>query len=1551
MFAKASASVPRRPTQSLLIAPRKVIAPLPKVTSRSSVDEAAPELRQGHCPLAAKLIEDLEEKIEHLPKNTPVADNTHPFAQFAGDLSGSVPHGEDAWEVWDPALNAVLRQQSTESMRGMVQVGEYGLAALCGLLRFLVYDQHVMGGLIEGKVGRLMEVIDDITEHGEVPTKASSAALRGRSVISEEPEIMILSDDESREESAYVKRNEKANLPTNPPLSFIRCPGVQVEMPEGKTPHTTYPFALHAELASVNWSYSVINGELVLYGVKCTGVVQRDKPCKSCKALEESSLLAGIVDRMKEGVHANSRLAYHGIGDLMEIARARSIQNERLRLEGLNNAQRLVRKATVLDLHKSLVMAVGSGKVERVERVLMAGLKAGRGVAGLIDLCNRAADNVYKPRNISEQDLHRGLLLWRMGGGRVAEFGHRSLGLPSISSLSKHTLVPKLTASVGYPVPKDIETNISACFSPIDNILKGEEDVIVHQVLMFDELKVEGRFSRGILEYKSKSKPELAIQRLKKKDTHLASEATVGALGLLSGDTRIYSARPILVSGSCKRETGMAQAQLINTCLIESQKRYRVISIASDGESRRGEALVQLTFSKTLSPESPIYPLLAPLKFMNLEVGEDDIIADKDYKHVLKRGRNLVLRAKGFKIHGVQIYQGQVRAHLRANKVDSTRIEYLLKPDDKQDVKVAYQLLHAISILPPPAPTDDATSTNVRQALNTLGRLFFHLTMPYTCIDLSLKDQLVHLSAAAHILLALLREDNAGSLLMPIQLYTDIMIMIKNAYFCVAKTQVDNPKGKFWLVLLGTDRLEVLFGILRTMVGNDANLDVLQLVLRLTGTTEVSTILAKHPEWDRSPRRLQLPALSRENLQVHQGVDHINPASWRGDVHVADVVLDSCWTLGRDLVKKSIPRLHAVLEGLATDPLAAKIDILRPFGQDLVGTRRLDETDDTAEDFGIAPAPDNPSDVNLDFEEAIAEELTSAPHDTTFDDGGIKVYKSRYLNALFREHTNPVPGSFDRTKRVAGVARHVVKSDDAQGEGIAEEEDDVVLQLDAPIISLIQCQGRLFVCVGEVNDLILNQKHHERLPLKYLKSPHSAVSYQLLYLVRASTDDDPTEKMDWRWAFRRGATYKVPGDLVEPINPQTTTITPGKPFYLFESHALITIGRLVFERVDASDLKKLPDIQPTPDFPYQDEHLQACFACEDPKKEEELLKSQNCPRCDPPHPMPTVGLSVLDHMAAHILFDKDVKGTIEPCGLCLQPRGRCLIYLKKGKGAQTSDQVDKDLSTCPNLVNFSYGPASISSVQHPSSNVPLRCPDCATKGKLVPAIWKYNMDKHYEHEHAWVDTEKLRETWKIDAAERADLQELWKRRRDTKVTRKGKKGKKELLISQRYSTRGVPRDGDTTENEEDSGSLIENGCDEHEFEDVEGRVVLGDDVLDDGHLPTPIEEQEVEDGEAESQKDDNVVGGKLKDTEVRQDESSDLGSEGKALVAAPPPSLLQRHSTYNDNPFSEETVLRRGSRRSRQSKKLEAINDCTGCGRRVSAEELEEGVNIIEFPP
>ena len=136
----------------------------------------------------------------------------------------------------------------------------------------------------------------------------------------------------------------------------------------------------------------------------------------------------------------------------------------------------------------------------------------------------------------------------------------------------------------------------------------------------------------------------------------------------------------------------------------------------------------------------------------------------------------------------------------------------------------------------------------------------------YICTELSLSEQLEHLSAAVHLILALYVLDSARSVFISGPLFIDISIMVKNTFFCVAKAKVNHLNKLFFLVLLGTNQLESLFGILCTMIENNTNLDMLQLSLHITSTIEVSSILAKHPKWDKGLCQLHLPVLSTVNL-------------------------------------------------------------------------------------------------------------------------------------------------------------------------------------------------------------------------------------------------------------------------------------------------------------------------------------------------------------------------------------------------------------------------------------------------------------------------------------------------------------------------------------------------------------------------------------------------------------------------------------------------------------------------------------------------------------
>ncbi|KAK0437706.1 hypothetical protein EV421DRAFT_1907203 [Armillaria borealis] len=697
-----------------------------------------------------------------------------------------------------------------------------------------------------------------------------------------------------------------------------------------------------------------------------------------------------------------------------------------LKLKSLNHLRLLQGRAAALEDHKCLIMAIGSGRVENLDCLVQISLKRGLGVRGMIELYNAAADGTYHPKSLEERDYLRGILYMRIGGNRMAEIAHRVNGLPALTTLRTNSTMPSIVPSPSYLTSLELSFNIDAVLQLKDLWSSREESSdskICHQVLMLDEIALEKRAQwdtrtnlfisvcrehghKASLEFNSINDLDELFKSFDSGVIHQVSEATVSALGILTNNKRIYNDHPILVSGTCKRENGQEHADLIQMALstIDSKKSSThlcVVSIVSDGKAKQGWSLVILTLKHKLSPQSNVYSLLKPLTFMNFLVGDDDITCDKDYKHIFKHIQNLLLRARGFTVLNVHITPSILQSHLHAAGHSDTHIRSLFKPDDKQDMPLTYSLLRDIWSLP---LISDSSAwlrfTAAREAIYIMGRVFYHLVMPYTCVDLTLSEQPQHLSAAAHLTLVLYRQ--SGKDFLPTLLYTDIGIMVKNAFFCVAKAKVDDPLGKFWIILLGRDHLEQLFGILHSIVGNDANVDLLQLVIRLTGTTEVANILAYHPEWDCTPHQLRLPAVGCDEISDSR-IDHINPSSWQGDVSLSAVLLQTLWNIGRSMIKDEVPQIQDELEAIEAEPVSGIIDIFRPLGI-LLFNIPLEDDDNEEEDTEDANGPSNVSSASSlgtgiqDLEDAVAsEEPEPGPGGQTFDKAivmdGKKVHK------------------------------------------------------------------------------------------------------------------------------------------------------------------------------------------------------------------------------------------------------------------------------------------------------------------------------------------------------------------------------------------------------------------------------------------------------------------------------------------------------------------------------------------------------------------------------
>lgn len=660
--------------------------------------------------------------------------------------------------------------------------------------------------------------------------------------------------------------------------------------------------------------------------------------------------------------------------------------------------------------------------------------------------------------------------------------------------------------------------------------------------------------------------------------------------------------RPILFSGTCKKETSEQHARVIKTLLEACNKQskrnqvsYHTVCVASDGEAKRGDALVIQAMTSDLSPSSPIYALLRPLEFLNLLVGPDDITVDKDFKHIIKRLRNVFMRSKGVEIMGFCITPAVLRSQLEHNGISPHHLRSLLNPNDKQDVVLAYSLLREIWSLPPPPATCDPTFALARRALNIYGEFVRHLMLPYVCIDMNLDEQLIHLSAAAHLAFLLYRHNHATTRFVPRQLYVDIILMVKNAYFCVAKMKVDNPTGNFYLILLGTDRLETFFGLIRTAVGTDANVDMLQLGSRASGLTEVVAILAEHPEWDYGTRRLSLPVFSEETSKYTSKADHINPKDWRGNVSVSNVNLHTCWLLGRKQAEDLIPDADAILSRLTNTN--ACIDMLSPFGELMVNQRdEPNETEDADEEDTLEVSSCNEGRQSTlythegDVEDAIADE---APRNNITSEilvQGHKTTKAKALRYRMADYANR--SSTDRLKRVQQLPCFdpVSKVNDAN---IITTSDGNLgapsLRIGNPIAFIVQCEGLVVLAVAQVNRLKhAGNDNLNELAIHLLADPTAKVDSQILRLVPATLEDDPTQVHDWCWSLHMEATCdNIPGQAVHPINPSLSVQRPGQPTFLFESTFLVTLSCNLFQELRPQERRNLPIVRQSEHFPYR----------------------------------------------------------------------------------------------------------------------------------------------------------------------------------------------------------------------------------------------------------------------------------------------------------------------------------------------------------------------------
>lgn len=126
------------------------------------------------------------------------------------------------------------------------------------------------------------------------------------------------------------------------------------------------------------------------------------------------------------------------------------------------------------------------------------------------------------------------------------------------------------------------------------------------------------------------------------------------------------------------------------------------------------------------------------------------------------------------------------------------------------------------------------------------------------------------------------------------------------------------------------------------------------------------------------------------------------------------------------------------------------------------------------------------------------------------------------------------------------------------------------------------------MCVGEVTDIRLDSESVEQLAVDILLEQAVTISFQILRVIPATPEDDPTLKNDWVSGGLVRTVLSAPGRLVLPIDPLLSTRVPGKPCYLFESTVLCAFGARLLDLVTIHLSRLVPKVNATESFPYRE---------------------------------------------------------------------------------------------------------------------------------------------------------------------------------------------------------------------------------------------------------------------------------------------------------------------------------------------------------------------------
>jgi hypothetical protein len=673
-------------------------------------------------------------------------------------------------------------------------------------------------------------------------------------------------------------------------------------------------------------------------------------------------------------------------------------------------------------------------------------------------------------------------------------------------------------------------------------------------------------------------------------------------------------------------------------------------------------------------------------------VGSNEETVDFDGKHLGKRLRNTII-SKQFQIGSTVLTRKDIEAILSLTQTNKHGVEQLVNPADKQNVSLATDLLSTFSkaVKMPALASCGFRVCSVIPVLKLLGYVMEGILAFYSYVTLGVEEQLRHISAAAHALLVMKK---VYGTILPNQLYHDLMATFQNVIFCAAKFQIHHPLLPFFIVLLGSDVAEQVFGNFRLKYGHNG-LDALELLHCARAMKEMCRIFNLHPDWTNKSSKV----MSRLSL------DYSKPTNWQVDkLTMVNVNIKQCWDQGRLDVESFAMEVK-------TDKNLADVDffkwfaegvtMLKPNGQK-VGVTELEmdwSCEDLNENDTTQAQEDHPStssqpplvietdahdEHNNEGDESNEsaslidnleeESATGKKSDPQVSVNGTWFHKSTILKQTFIGRK----ASRDRLRRVQGLSKT-----------IAEKKKDQLMNLDDvlfpgdPVLYVQNDSPKL----ASVVKITKGRKKVKLLNGNELQDDNISLTVKQLKL------EDTGTVLEWTGEHSTNAELVISGKSCHSIQPEVE-VREENAVYIFDKSLVFDLGITLNQSTS--------DPAATTNSTSNDASLKKCFLC--------------------------AQMITLEYMKIHV-GKHILKGDCEtraPCGYC--GRGCCDNKLAAPNRRGKELFYVKVQSNCPYYVHAARR-VQKSSTKNPCTNYMNKCQQCKAD------VWFYNLKNHYEDMH------------------------------------------------------------------------------------------------------------------------------------------------------------------------------------------------------------------------